>query len=85
MSYNYFVVVIISLSAAIKEEFKSSSDFLKKSREETLKANAVLGLIIDKMEELLALNSSSLCALIEIFSGTLPKPHRIHIEHVPLG
>ena len=85
MSYNYFVVVIISLSAAIKEDFKSSSDFLKKSKEETLKANAVLGLIIDKMEEFLALNSSSLCALIEIFSGTLPKPHRIHIEHVPLG
>ena len=50
----FVVVLLISLSAAIKEEVKTSSHFLKKSQEETLKANVLLGLIIDKMEELLA-------------------------------
>ena len=84
-SYIFLFVVIISLSAAIKEDLKPSSDFHKKSQEETLKANILLWLIIDKMEEVLALNSSSLCALVEILSSTLPKPHRIHLEHVPFG
>ena len=50
----FVVVLLISLSAAIKEDLKPSSDFLKKSQEEILKANVLLGLILDKMEEVLA-------------------------------